>query len=393
MLDRRHFLRTTGLAVGVGGIVSLGTGAALAGLAGSPRRPVARRVFIGGFTEGEFGMPDLPGIGLAAVGDDGGLHLEGYHRGVDNPTYLTLSRDRRILYAVSQTANGAVHALAVDRRGRLSPLNHQPTDGKTPVHLAVDPTGRFLLTANYDSGSVVVHPIGPDGRLGPIAHAVRHTGSGPHPVEQRAAHPHMIAFDGAGNVLVPDKGDDHVYVYGFDAATGRLRSRGRVHIGRGAGPRHLAFHPSGRFVYVVNELGHTVTVCGYDPGGGALRVLRSVSVVPPQVDPRNAPSGVLISPDGRHVFAADRGIDTVAVFEVTGGGGELRVVESQPVTAKAPGTRWPRDIALDRSGEYLYAANQKGRSVVTFRVDRSSGLLRPVGAPLRIASPSCVLLR
>ncbi|SEF85803.1 6-phosphogluconolactonase, cycloisomerase 2 family [Thermomonospora echinospora] len=392
-IDRRHFLGTTGLALGAGGLTWAVAGTAL-GRVGRPGGPVARRAYIGGFTEGEFGLPDLPGIGLATVdGRTGALSLDGYFRGIDNPTYLALSPRRDVLYAVGQTARGTVHALSIDRRGRLSPINQRPTEGSTPVHLAIDPTGRYLVTVNYDSGGVAVHPLRGDGGLGPLADLAEQTGSGPHPVEQRGPHPHMVAFGTSGDVLVPDKGDDHVYVYGLDPATGRLTLRARSFIGRGVGPRHLAFHPSGRIVYVVNELGHTVAICGYDPRTARLAVLGWASVVPPGVDPRNAPSGVRISPDGRLLFAADRGLDTVTVYRVRDAGRTLRVVESQPVTAKAPGSRWPRDIVLDRSGEFLYAASEKGQSVTALRVAPGTGRLDPVGAPLRIASPSCVVLR
>jgi 6-phosphogluconolactonase len=391
-MDRRHFLGSVGLGVGAGGLTWLGAGTAL-GRVRDPERPVARRAFIGGFTEGESGPPDSPGIGLAAVRDTGELELDGYYRGIENPTYLALAPRGKVLYAVSQTAEGSVHALSVDRRGRLAPLNRQPTDGRTPVHLAVDPSGRYLVTVNYDSGGVVVHPIHGDGRLGPIVEHVRHTGSGPHPKEQLSAHPHMAAFAPSGELLVPDKGDDHVHVYRLDAATGKLSLRSRTYLGRGVGPRHLAFHPSGRICYVSNELGHTLAICRFDASSARLSVLRYVSVVPPGIDPRNAPSGVRVSPDGRLVYAADRGLDTVSVYRVAGDGGLLRVAESQPVTPKAPGTRWPRDIVLDPSGDYLYAANEKGQSVVAFRLAAGSRRLEPVGAPLRVAGPSCVVLR
>lgn len=392
-IDRRGLLGAAGLAFGVGALTWAGAGAAL-GAAGRPRGPAARHAFIGGFTEGELGMPNIPGIGLATVHEhSGALTLDGWFHGVDNPSYLALSPRRDVLYAVGQTAYGSVHALSIDGRGRLHPVNQQPTEGAAPVHLAVDPTGRYLVTVNYDSAGVVVHPIRPDGGLGGVVDLVTHTGHGPDPVEQRAPHPHMVAFGTSGDVLVPDKGDDHVYIYWLGPATGKLSLRGRCYIGRGAGPRHLVFHPSGRIVYVANELGHTVTICAYDPGAARLEVVGHVSVVPPSVNPQNAPSGIRISPDGTLVFVADRGMDTISVFRVRSAGRGLRAVRSQPVTPKAPGTRWPRDITLDRSGRFLYAANEKGRSVVTFRIGGAAGLLEPVGAPLNVDSPSCVVLR
>nr|WP_176710020.1 lactonase family protein [Streptomyces sp. Wb2n-11] len=322
-----------------GGLAALGwTGASAA--AGSDPRPRARRAYIGGFTIGEYGLPGLPGIGIAAVGADGRLELTGWRRGIENPSFLTLSPDRRVLYAVSQLpggAAGAIHAYRIDA-GRLVPLGRpRSSRGAAPVHLAVHPAGRFLLTANYDSGHLAVLPLGAGGELGEAVHVVRHRGSGPHPVEQRGPHPHMIAFDPAGSrVLVPDKGDDHIHVYDFDARTGRLTLAHRTLVGRRTGPRHLVFHPSGRLAYVTNELGHSVTVLTYEQDTGRLRPVSHASVAPLGLDPRNAPSALHLTRDAGLLVTTDRGLDTVEAFRVGGAGRTLTLLESQPVTAKAP---------------------------------------------------------
>ncbi|GGX06415.1 lactonase family protein [Streptomyces chryseus] len=385
-------------------VLSLGAAGALAAVGwtggsattGGGPRPRARRAYIGGFTLGEYGLPGLPGIGIAAVRRDGRLELTGWREGIENPSFLTLSPDRRVLYAVSQLPGGATGALHAFRIAgdRLVPLGRpRSSHGAAPVHLAVHPAGRFLLTANYDSGHLAVLALDAAGALGEAVDVVAHRGRGPHPVEQRGPHPHMIAFDPAGRrVLVPDKGDDHIHVYDFDTRTGRLTLAHRTPIGRRTGPRHLVFHPSGRIAYVTNELGHSVTVLTYDPDDGTLRPVSHASVAPPGLDPRNAPSALHLTRDGGLLVTTDRGLDTVETFRVGGGGRTLTLLESQPVTAKAPGTRWPRDIALDRSDRFVYAANQAGQSVTAFRLDPSDGRLRPIGPPLRVASPSCVLL-
>ncbi|WP_256104950.1 lactonase family protein [Streptomyces sp. ODS05-4] len=368
-----------------------------ASAAGAAPRPHARRAYIGGFTLGEYGLPGLPGIGIAAVRDDGGLRLLGWRRGIVNPSFLALSPDSRHLYAVSQLpggATGSVHAyrIAGDRLAAVG--RPRSSEGAAPVHLAVHPAGRFLLTADYDSGHLAVLPVRADGGLADAVEVVRHRGRGPHPVEQRGPHPHMIAFDPPGRrVLVPDKGDDHVYVYDFDARTGRLRLRDRVRLGSGIGPRHLVFHPRGHLAYVTNELGHTVSVLAYDAGAGTLRPLAHAAVAPAGLDPRNAPSALHLTGDGSLLVTADRGLDTVESFRLGDSGRTLTLVESQPVTAKAPGTRWPRDVALDRSDRYVYTANQAGQSVSAFRLDPATGRLSPAAPPLAVASPSCVLLR
>ncbi|GAA3651316.1 lactonase family protein [Streptomyces chitinivorans] len=379
-------------------------GAAAAGWAGTsavfggPPRPHARHAYIGGFTTGEYGLPGLSGIGIAAVDPGGRLELAGWRTGIENPSFLTLSPDRRVLYAVSQLpggATGSVHAFRVSGDGDLSPLGRpRSSRGAAPVHLAVHPQGRFLVTANYDSGHVAVLPLGAGGEILDAVEVVRHRGRGPHPVEQRGPHPHMAVFvPGGRRLLVPDKGDDHIHVYDFNTRTGRLRRAGRFPVGARTGPRHLVFHPSGRFAYVTNELGHTVTVLAYDAGTGRLTPVSHASVAPAGFDPRNAPSAVHLTSDGKLLVTADRGLDTVELFRVRDAGRTLTLLESQPVTPKAPGTRWPRDVALDASDRYVYTANQAGQSVSAFRMDPEHGRLHPVAPPLRVASPSCVLLR
>ncbi|WP_159943603.1 MULTISPECIES: lactonase family protein [unclassified Nocardiopsis] len=386
-IDRRTLLGTAA-AAGAGALAWFATRSAAVG----PPRPAARRAYVGGFTAGEYGLPGLPGIGLADVGADGSLRVHGYQQGIENPSYLTLGPGGDVLYAVSQTDDGHVHAFRVRGDGGLDPLNAVPTEGATPVHLAAHPDGRFLMTANYDSASVAVHALEEDGSIGALLDLVEHTGSGPDRVEQAAPHPHMCLFlPGTHDVVVPDKGNDHVYVYALDPRDGRLTERSRTLVAEGAGPRHAAPHPLGRHLYVSNELSSTLTVCEYDADEGALALGGSVPVASPGADPRNAPSGVLVSPDARFVYTADRGLDTVVSYAVTDEGAGLRLIESQPVTTKGPGTRWPRAIALDPSGAYLYAANQAGQSVTAYRVSEG-GRLAPVGAPTPVASPSCVVL-
>lgn len=385
--SRRAFLGTA-LAAGIGGAAWFAARPATA----APPPPAARRAYVGGFTAGEYGLPGLPGIGIGGLRADGSLRIDGYQEGVDNPSYLATGPGGDVLYAVSQTGEGHVHAFRIGPDGGLEHLNAAPTGGAAPVHLAAHPDGRFLMTANYDSASVAVHALAEDGSIGDLLDLVEHEGSGPDPREQAAPHPHMCLFvPGTHDVIVPDKGDDHVYAYSLDPDSGRLTERARTLVAEGAGPRHAALHPSGRHLYVSNELGSTLTVFGYDPARAALTRGESVSVAAPGADPRNAPSGVVVDADGRFVITADRGLDTVVSYAVRGGGASLDLVESQPVTTKGPGTRWPRGLALDPSGRYVYAANQAGQSVTVHRVS-ATGRLTPVGAPVPVASPSCVVL-
>ncbi len=392
-IGRRRFLGIAGAAAGA----SVLTPHAIA----SPRRPSCagppRRAFIGGYTVAADTLTGVaaPGIGLAGIDPvTGQLTVDGYYPGVANSFYLALSADRNVLYAVSDVPGGRVYALRIAAEGSLEPINDQSTEGAGAIYLSVHPSGRYLLTANYDSGSVVVNPIRRDGGLGPVTDLVQHTGSGPVPGQQQGPHPHQTVTDPTGRrVLVPDKGNDSVYVYAFDLATGQLTQESQVRMAPGTGPRHLVFHPSGRHIYLVGELSSSVTVFRYDPGSGALRPVHTVSTVPPGTDPRNAPSGIRLSADARFAYVANRGLDSIAIFAVEHGGRTLRSLAQQPIGALPFGNIQPYDLVLDPTGRFLYAADTVGMTVAEFLVNRGTGLLTPLAGPAVTPSPVSIVLR
>ncbi|MFF8811838.1 lactonase family protein [Streptomyces pactum] len=320
----------------------------------------------------------------------GAITVTGTFDGVADPSYLALAPSGRALYAVDETAEGTVRALAVGRDGGLSPLGTvRPTGGEHPTHLAVHPGGHHLLTANYGDGSVAVHPIGADGALGERTDLVRHTGSGPDPERQRGPHAHQVVPDPRGRfVLAVDLGTDTVYTYRLDTAHGRLTKVSETRMAAGSGPRHLAFHPEGRFAYVVGELDSTITVAEYDPHQGRLVTRGTQPTLPPGTDPggRNYPAGVVVSADGRFVYVSNRGHDSVARFAVTDGGAGLRLLDTVP-----SGGAFPRHLSLAPSGELLFTGNQNSGAVGVFRVDRRTGKLTPLGKPFSTPSPVCVL--
>ncbi|GAA0392648.1 lactonase family protein [Microbispora corallina] len=345
------------------------------------------RLFVGGYS-----WTETLARGVRVVMTDpatGGLVLTGSFTDIPNPFHLLPSPSGRTLYVAANVPDGRVHVLGVGRHGSLEHRGERPALGAGTVHLSLHPSGRHLLAVNHDSGEVVVFPVEDDELLGPAVDVVRHDGKGPDPVNQAGPHPHMTATDHTGTfVLVPDKGDDHVHVYRFSASSGHLSALGRTHLGEGVGPRHLVFHPSGRYVYVVGELQPVIVVCGFDTSG-ALWPLGSVRTVPDEADGWIAPSAIVISADGRYVYAANRGHESVAVFEVAAGGAVLKRTGEHRFGD--PFTTMPWDLLVDPSGTVVYVANQMAGTVAALSVDPETGLLGALGAPVAVPDAACLV--
>jgi len=375
VVDRRRFLGAMGVGAGL-----LMTGEAAA----TAQRKAESRVYFGTYTTWSGGGT---GVGIGAYDQQTGqLRTTGVLKDVPNPSFVIEAG--RTLYAVNEQSSGTVTAISVSAAGALKVLNKQSTGGADPCHLALDPSGRHLLSANYSSGSVSVHPVKADGSLGTRTDLVQHQGSGPDPERQKGPHAHQVLPDLDGkHVLAVDLGTDSVYSYQLSAA-GKLTLAGTAKLKPGAGPRHLAFHPSGKFAYVANELDSTIVVAAYDSARGALTFGQRQTTLPPgaPTTPRNHPAEVLVSGDGRFVYLSNRGHDSVAVFAVADGGARLTPVEAKPVGGKSP-----RHISLDRSGRFLFAANQDSSTATTFKVDRATGRLTPSGTPLKTPIPVCVV--
>lgn len=313
-----------------------------------------------------------------------------------HPSFLAFPPSGRFVYAVSEVGGnghepgGRVIAWARDpASGRLSRLNAAPSGGDGPCHLAVDFTGQHVLVAHYGSGSVAVLPIRADGSLGAPTCVVPHTGSSVHPRRQRQPHVHAVnlAPDNR-HALVADLGTDRVVVYRFDAAQGRLEPAisPALVLPPGSGPRHLAFHPRGRWVFVLNELSSQLALAEYDAATGRLDLRQLVSTLPADFRGENATAEVAVHPNGRWVYASNRGHDSVAVFAFAADPApRLEVVQHQPT-----GGRTPRHFALDPSGQTLWVANQASDTVVIFRVEAATGRLSDTDQVLRVPSPVCV---
>ncbi|GGS98934.1 lactonase family protein [Streptomyces chromofuscus] len=333
------------------------------------------RAFIGSFT-----AAGGPGVVTAAVDPaSGALTVLGSLNGVPDPSYLALSPGGDTLYAISETADGAVAAYRVTGAVPEPAGRSVPVGGNGPTHLSV--FAGHVLTANYGSGSVTAVPLRPDGTLAAAPSGVfRHTGSGPHTPRQQGPHAHQVQPDPSGRWVVSvDLGTDSVRVCTLE--DGGLVLHRETALRPGSGPRHLAFHPRGGHAYVVNELAPTVTVCRWDASDGSLKPLTETSVLPGGPTGDAYPSGVVVSPDGRFVWTATRGEDVLSVFAVEGEG--LRLTGTV-----ACGGRWPRAIA--QSGGFLYVANERSGDVTWFALDPDTGLPRRAGA-IAVAAASCVV--
>ena len=305
--------------------------------------------------------------------------------GVPNPHFLAVHPNGRFLYSTNGGDASAVSSYAVDgASGRLAQLNRQRSPGPGPTHLAVDPSGKLVVAANYAGGSVAAYPIGEDGRLAEHSDFVVHEGeTGPNAKRQDKAHAHVAVFDPTGRfVLVCDLGLDRTFVYRVDAAAGKLEPVGSVVAHAGAGPRHAAFHPSGRYVYVVNELDSTVTTFAW--ADGALREPHVVPMLPPGFEGENIAAEVAVAPDGRHVYASNRGHDSLAIYAVEDG-------RLTPIGHEPSGGKTPRHFDLAPGGRFLYALNQDSDSVVVFEV--AGGGLRATGDVTEVGSPACIVFR
>ncbi|MEU6476988.1 lactonase family protein [Streptomyces sp. NPDC047017] len=335
-----------------------------------------RQAFIGSFT-----AAGGPGVVTAAVADDGALTLLSSVDGVLDPSYLALSSDGGTLYAVSETAEGAVAAYRV--KGGTVELTGPPVrvDGSGPTHLSL--FDGHVLTANYGSGSVSAVPVRADGRLGPTPSGVlRHTGSGPHDRRQRGPHAHQVQPDPSGRWAVSvDLGTDSVRVCALD--DGRPAVHREIALRPGSGPRHLAFHPDGRHAYVVNELTPTVTLCRWEAATGSLKPLAETQVLADVPAGDAYPSGIAVSPDGRFLWTATRGEDVLSVFAVAADGEHLELRGTVPC-----GGHWPRALTL--SGGFLYVANERSGDITWFSVHPGTGLPARAGA-VRVAAASCVI--
>lgn len=343
------------------------------------------RFFLGTFTENTGSRGIYTGMLDTQTGAFGTVTLAAE---ATNPTFLAASPDGQLLYTVLETAEGAVGAFRITREGGLAALNTKPSGGKDACHVSLDSQGRHVFVANYGGGSLACLPIAPDGSLADPTAAIQLSGSGPHP-RQGKSYAHAINADPEDRrVYVCDLGADTVWIFDFDKETGRLtpRNPSGALVPPGSGPRHLVLHPNGRFAYVTNEMGLTVTAFARDPATGHLTPLESV----PTPENTSLPtkgvttSEILCHPNGRWLYVSSRGDNTLIAFAIQEDGCLTRI-QNTPA-----GVEIPRGMGLDPSGRWLVVAGQKDNRLVSFAIDPATGHLAPSGHSAEAPAPVCV---
>jgi 6-phosphogluconolactonase len=312
-----------------------------------------------------------------------------------NPSFVAVHPTHRYLYAVGEISQfngkkaGAVSAFKIDAAtGKLTLLNQVASKGTGPCHVFVDKSGKYVLVANYGSGSAAAFAIKEDGSLGESTGCVQHEGSGPDQRRQKGPHAHSINLSPDNRfAVVADLGLDKVMIYKFDQAKGDLTPNEPPFAATppAGGPRHFAFHPNSKFAYVINEMGNTVTAFSFDAACGALKEIQNISSLPAGFVGTNYTAEVQVHPSGKFVYGSNRGHDSIALFSVDQATGKLTYIETVSVKGKIP-----RNFGIHPSGNWMIVANQDSDNIVVFKVDAATGKLTPTGQEYEVGRPVCV---
>jgi 6-phosphogluconolactonase len=379
--SRRDFLAASAL-----GFVGLACGAK--NLASRKELPLEDELlYVGTYTDGS----KSEGIYLVRMNRNSGrLSGIGSVNASANPSFLAIHPNGRALYAVNEGDKGSVSAFSIAADGGLTGLGAQPSQGAGPCYVSVDRSGRAALVANYDGGSVAMLPIQSDGALAAATSVIKHTGSGPNKERQSEPHAHCIIADPSNRfVLAADLGADRVFVYRLDLDGKSLRrvEGGDAVMRPGAGPRHLAFHPTLPLAYVACELDSTVATLRFDNTRGMLSLIETRSTLPSGWKGENFPADIHVSPSGGTLYVSNRGHNSVAIFAIATDG---TLTLSQHISTEGD---WPRNFSLDPTGRWLLVANQRSNSIIVFGRDDRSGRLTATGQRLEVPSPVCLRFR
>ena len=368
--------------------------------AGSARP--SRFAYVGTYTfnapGGTAGGPAARGIYVFAPRGDAWTQVQVVESA--NPSFLAVHPNQRFLYAINELEvyegrpNGSAEAYAIDPHdGKLTLLNRQPLSlsGTNPAHVMVSPDGRCLCVSIYSGGAYNLLPIGEDGKLGTVSGIFKDTGSGPRP-EQEAPHAHMMLFDTTGqHVIGTDLGTDRINVFAIEG--GKLAPRDRAQLKPGSGPRHLALHPQGKLLYVINELDGSVACHGYDPATGhVLEERQRISTTPADYTGQKSGAEVLMHPSGRFLYASNRKLksdhplaDSVAAFSIDALG------KLTPLQYWNEGVHFPRAMTMAPDGSHLYVLNQKGDTILRLRIDGQTGKLDQPTVVAKVPTPVCLV--
>jgi 6-phosphogluconolactonase len=349
------------------------------------------RVYVGTYTG-----PKSKGIYLLDLNPKTGeLTSQGLAGEARSPSFLAIHPSQKFLYAVGEIDDfqgkktGGVYAFAIDEAsGKLKMLNQQSSKGAGPCHIVVDKAGKNALVANYNAGSVAVLPIQADGKLAEASCAIQHEGHSVNPGRQKEPHAHSINLDPANHfAFAADLGTDKVYVYRFNGASGELTPNDppATNIAPGSGPRHFAFHPSGKYAYVINELANTVVAFHYDAEKGVLHTIQTITTLPEGFKGESYTAEVVAHPSGKFLYGSNRHHDSIAAFSIDESTGKVTLVGIQGDKIKEP-----RNFTIDPTGKFLLVANQNADTVIVFRIDEASGKLEPTGISVAVPTPVCL---
>ncbi len=356
----------------------------------TPARADEPLVFISAFASGE-----KAGIHAFQFDTKSGA-LQPLHRTPDiqNPFFLAISADGKFLYSVDAKKFGGkededVAAFAIEgRTGQLRRLNKQSSRGTASCYLDVDATGKTVTVANYSTGSVAALPVQKDGSLGEAASFVQHTGTGADPARQKGPNAHSIVVSPDNRfALAADLGIDKILIYKLDAAAAKLtpnEAQPFVQMQPGSGPRHITFHPSGKRVYVINEIKNTVTFLEYAADAGTLTERQTISTLPADFTGKSYGADLKITPDGNFLYGTNRGHDSIAAYRMADDG-TLTLLAIHPSLGKGP-----QNLLITPDGQWLLCANMPGNGVVVFRIDPKTGGLTATGDPIEMPMPSCI---
>ncbi|MEP6902673.1 MAG: beta-propeller fold lactonase family protein [Actinomycetota bacterium] len=316
---------------------------------------------------------------------------------VADPSFLTIDKDRKYLYAVNELLeyegkkSGTVSAFAIDQKtGNLQFLNKQASLGGAPCFITTSENSKFALVANYLGGNVSSFPIEKDGRLGASVDLVQHTGFGPNKDRQESAHAHSITLDRNNRfAFAADLGIDKLMIYDFDAQKGKLKpneAQAFYQTKPGAGPRHFSFHQNGKFAFLINELDTTITSLAYDEKSGTLKEIQTVPTLPVGVSgASNTCADIHVSPNGKFLYGSNRGHNSIVSYKIDEKTGKLEYIEHV-----STGGKKPRNFAIDPAGKFLLAANQDSDNIVIFRIDEKTGKLQATGNSAEVPTPVCL---
>jgi len=313
-----------------------------------------------------------------------------------NPSYLAVSPSKKYLYAVNEDADslnngGMVSAFKFSKKKKqLTFINQQPSGGNHPCYITTDKKGNWVITANYSGGSFSITPLAEDGSLHTDKKVIQHEGKGINKQRQEKAHVHQtVLTDDNRHLLVADLGIDKLMVYDFDAATGQASANatGSISVTAGSGPRHIAIHPSGKYVYLTEELSGTVGAFSFDNTTGKLKLLQTISAVPEDYKGSLSSADIHVSPDGKFLYASNRGeLNNLVIYKIDDTSGVLSVAGFQSTLGVKP-----RNFSFDPTGHFLLVANQDSDNVSVFSVNHETGLLTDTGKTILVPNPVCLV--